>query len=154
LVVADYVFISSYYGRGCAVLEIKKSGDAWQATRVYKNKRMRNHLSTSVRHKEHLYGFDDQILKCMDFRTGEIIWEQEGFDKGSLVLVNDHLIVYGANGILALVEANPKEYVEKGRIEFSKQGHSCWSVPVVANGRLYVRDLERLVCFDVRAKLR
>lgn len=152
LVVQDYVFISSYYGRGCALLKIDKSASGWETSVVYKNKRMRNHIGTSVRIDDHLFGFDDKLLKCMNFRTGEILWEQEGFDKGSLAAFGKNLVVYGANGQLALVEANPKGYVENGRLAFSNQGHSCWSVPVIADGRLYVRDQERLVCFDIRSK--
>ena len=152
LVVQDYVFISSYYGRGCAVLKIEKAGDAWEPSLVYKNKRMRNHLSTSVRVKDHIYGFDDSLLTCMDFRTGAVTWKERGFDKGSLVAVGDQLIIYGANGELALVEANPQEYIQKSRFLFSKQARSCWSAPVLAGGRLYVRDWEKLVCFDVRTK--
>ena len=152
IVVEDYVFLSSYYGKGCAVIKIDKTGDAWIASLVYAKNRMQNHTASSVRHKDHIYGFDDKILKCLDFRTGEIMWSQRGFDKGSLLAVNDHLIIYGANGILALAEANPTSYVEKASFEFSKQGRSCWSVPVLANGRLYVRDWQRLVCFDVKTK--
>lgn len=149
LVVQDYVFLSSYYGRGCAVLKI---GDDETPHLVYKNKRMRNHLGTSVRIGDHIYGFDDMLLTCMNFRTGEVLWKERGFDKGALTAFGDHLIVYGANGELALVEANPAEYVEKGRFQFSPQGRQCWSAPVLANGRLYVRDWQKLVCFDVRVK--
>jgi outer membrane protein assembly factor BamB len=115
---------------------------------------MRNHFSSSVRHKDHLYGFDDGNLKCLDLRTGEEAWKAHGFAKGSVLLAGDQLIIYGENGILALAEASPKEYVEKSRFQFSNQGKSCWSVPVVANGLLYVRDQEKLVCFDVRAASR
>lgn len=152
IVVDDYVFISASYGKGCAVLKVEKAGDKWTPSLVYKNRNMRNHFSTSVRWKDYLFGFDDSDLKCIDFRTGESTWDMHGFDKGSVLLVGDQLIVYGANGILALADANPREYVERSRFQFSKVARSCWSVPVVANGRLYVRDTERLVCFDVKGK--
>jgi outer membrane protein assembly factor BamB len=151
IVVDDYVFISTGYNKGCAVLKIEKHEGLLRPSAVYENRRMRNHFSSSVRHKDHLYGFDDTNLVCMDFRTGEVTWKQRDFDKGSVLLVGDQLIVYGANGLLALADANPEEYVERSRFEFSKQGRQCWSAPVVANGRLYVRDQERLVCFDVKA---
>ena len=115
---------------------------------------MRNHFSSCVRHQDYLYGFDDSNLACMDFRTGELMWKERGFDKGSVLIADGRLIVYGANGQLALAETNPQAYTEKARITFSKAGRACWSVPVVANGRLYVRDQERLVCFDVTATSR
>ena len=150
LVVDDYVFISSSYGRGCVMLKIEKAGEKWKPSRVYKSTRMRNHFSTCVRFKDHLFGFDDSTLTCMSFLTGAVAWKERGFDKGSVLLVNDQLIVYGANGILALTEANPERYIEKARFQFSKTANSCWSAPVVSNGRLYVRDQERLVCYDVK----
>ncbi|MSU77443.1 MAG: hypothetical protein EXS16_05020 [Gemmataceae bacterium] len=152
IVVGDYVFISAGYNRGCAVLKIEKAGDTWKPALVYAHRRMRNHFSTSVRRGDFLYGFDDTNLTCMNFRTGEILWKERGFDKGSVLLVANQLIIYGENGILALADATPKEYTEKSRFTFTKNGRSCWSVPVLANGKLYVRDHERLVCFDVAAK--
>jgi hypothetical protein len=114
---------------------------------------MKNHFSSCVRHQNYLYGFDDATLTCMNFLTGEVNkrWKGRGFEKGSVLLVNDQLIVYGANGRLALVDANPASYDEKASFQCSAQTHSCWSVPVVSNGRLYVRDQEKLVCFDVKA---
>ncbi len=154
IVIEDYVFLSSYYGKGSALLKIAKTGNEWNAKLVYEKKKLQNHIGTSVRHRDHIYGFDDKILKCMDIRTGEFLWDQRGFDKGSVLAFDDQLIVYGANGNLALIEASPKDYVEKANFEFSSQGRSCWSVPVLANGRLYVRDWQKLVCLDVKAKSR
>jgi outer membrane protein assembly factor BamB len=153
IVVHDYVFISSGYGPGCAVLKINKANDTWSAALVYSHRRMRNHFSICVRHDDCLYGFDHGVLTCMNFRTGEIRWKTRGFDKGSLLLVNDRLIVYGETGILAMAEATPEAYRETARFEFATQG-PCWSVPVIANGRLYVRAPNKLACFDVRAAAR
>jgi outer membrane protein assembly factor BamB len=151
IVVNHYVFISSGYGKGYVRMQIDKDGDQMKPRYVRKDTRMRNHFSTCVRYKDHLFGFDDSTLVCMNFFTGKVEWKERGFDRGSVLRVNDSLIIYGANGLLALAAANPDEYVEKARFQFSKQKHSCWSVPVVSNGRLYVRDQEKLVCFDVRA---
>ena len=150
IVARDFVFISTGYAVGCALLKVNKDGDTLTPKRLYKNPRMKNHFSTCVRYKGHLFGFDDSTLTCMNLLTGKVEWKERGFGKGSVLLVNDRLIVYGDNGLLALAEANPTEYVERGRFQFSTQS-SCWSVPVVSNGRLYVRDQEKLVCFDVKA---
>ncbi|MBI3822022.1 MAG: PQQ-like beta-propeller repeat protein [Planctomycetes bacterium] len=152
IVVKNYVYVSTSYGRGCAMVKIEKSGDGFTAKLVYKSRFMKNHMSTSVRHKNHIFGFDDTILKCMDLLTGDVVrgWEVHGFDKGSLLRVNDQLIIHGANGVVALADANPEEYVERGRFQFSAQKRACWSVPVVAHGRLYVRDERKLACYDLR----
>lgn len=151
IVVQDYVYISSGYGRGCAMLKIDKQGDAWQPNLVYKNRNMRTHFSSCVRHQDHVFGFDDSNLTCMNIRTGKVAWKQRGFDKGSVLLANDQLIIYGESGVLALAEANPTEYREVSRFQFSEDKRSCWSVPVIANGRMYVRDQSKLACFDMKA---
>jgi outer membrane protein assembly factor BamB len=152
IIVPDYVFLSSGYARGCAMLKIDKIGGQWKPSFVYKHRRiMKTQFTSCVRSKDHVFGFDDVNLTCMNFHTGEVQWEKHGFDIGSVLLVNDHLIIYGANGLLALAEANPTKYVEKSRFPFSAQKRACWSVPVVSNGRLYVRDQVKLVCFDVKA---
>ncbi|MSQ94712.1 MAG: hypothetical protein EXR98_09175 [Gemmataceae bacterium] len=152
IVMDDYVFISTGYGKGCAVFKIEKSGDDWRPSLVYKNRNMRNHFSSSVRHQDHVYGFDDTNLVCMSLGSGEVTWKERGFDKGSVLLVGDQLIIYGANGVLALAEANTEKYTERSRFQFSAQGRSCWSVPVLSNGLLYVRDQKKVVCLDVREK--
>ncbi|MBI1831442.1 MAG: PQQ-binding-like beta-propeller repeat protein [Planctomycetes bacterium] len=151
IVAKNHVFISTSYGRGCARLRIEKDGDKLVPKLRYKNKEMKNHFSTCVRYKGHVFGFDDGTLRCMNLLTGRKEWSERGFDRGSVLLVGDQLIIYGANGVLALAEANPKTFVERGRFQFSEQQAFCWTVPVVSNGRLYVRDQKRLACFDVRA---
>ncbi len=152
IVIDDFVFISSSYNKGGMMVRITKNDDAWEATPAYrKPAKMRNHHSSCVRLKDHLYGFDDSTLVCMDFKSGKTLWDTRGFDKGSVLLVGDQLIVYGANGFLALAEATPREYVEKAKFRYTAQDRECWSVPVLADGRLYVRDRERIVCLNVKA---
>jgi outer membrane protein assembly factor BamB len=150
IVVDEYVYISSGYGRGCAMLKIDKTGETWQPSLVYKNRNMKTHFSSCVRHQDHVFGFDDSNLTCMNIRTGKVAWKERGFDKGSVLLADDRLIIYGESGVLALAEANPAEYREISRFQFSDEKRSCWSVPVVAEGRLYVRDQQKLACFDVK----
>jgi len=151
IVVGDYVFISSDYDKGCAVLEITADGDgSLQANSVYEHNRMRNHFSTSVYFQDHLYGFDDATLVRMNFRTGKIAWKKKDFKKGSLLIVDGKLIILGESGTLALAEATPSEYREISSFQFSR--NKCWTSPVLAGGRLYVRDEEKIVCYDLRGK--
>jgi hypothetical protein len=109
---------------------------------------MRNHFSTCVRRQDYLYGFDHGVLTCMNLRTGAIHWKERDFDKGSVLLVNDHLVILGETGVVALAEATPELYREKARFTFSNAG-KCWAAPVVVDGRLYLRDQTRIACFDV-----
>jgi outer membrane protein assembly factor BamB len=146
--VHDYVFISSGYNKGCALLKLTSSGNGVSVQRVYETKRMRNHFSTCVRLGEQLYGFDDEFLVCMDLLTGAIRWRERGFKKGSLTVADGHLIILGEYGRLAVAEATPDEYRELASFQFSE--NKCWTVPVVANGRLYLRDEQKIACYDLR----
>jgi outer membrane protein assembly factor BamB len=140
----DYVFISSGYDRGCALLGITKAKEGQlQVHPVYQHNRMRNHFSSSVLYKDHLYGFDDATLICMEFRTGQTRWKEKGFQKGSLLVADGHLIILGEKGKLALAAATPEQYREKA--SFAVSHTKCWVVPVLADGKLYVRDEKALV---------
>jgi len=152
IIAGDYVFISSGYNYGCALLKIVKNGSGFSAQKVYQNKRMRNHFSSCVLFEDHLYGFDDSSLTCLEFRTGNLVWRERGtFGKGSLLIADGHLVILAENGLFALAEATPKGYREKWRQWFAPEGsRRIWSVPVLCDGRLYVRDEERLVCYDLK----
>ena len=150
IIAGDYVFISSNYGKGCALLEIVDEGGTLQARRVYQHNRMRNHFCTSILYKDHLYGFDDDMLACMEFRTGKVRWKQRGFGKGSLLLADDQLIVLSDRGKLALAAASPEAYQQKATFQAITASGPCWTLPVVHGGRLYLRGEEELICFDVR----
>jgi outer membrane protein assembly factor BamB len=148
IVAGDYVFISSGYGKGCVLLKIEPDGDGLRASPVYRHRKMKNHFFSSVRYKDHLYGFSETILTCLNFRTGEVSWDVRAPDRGSLLVADGHLIILGEQGTLALVEATPDGHRQKSAVEFSKR--TCWSVPALANGLLYVRDTEKIICLDLR----
>jgi outer membrane protein assembly factor BamB len=147
----ECLFISSGYGKGCALLEVMKGeGGAPEVKMVYENNRMRNHFSSSVRLGDHVYGLDDDRLTCMEVRTGQVAWQQRGLGKGALIAAGRHLIVLGEAGTLALVEAAPDAYHESARFDVF-QG-KCWTAPALAHGRLYLRDEKEVVCLDLRKK--
>ena len=148
----DYVFVSSGYGKGCALFEVTRGEDGSpRAGRVYEHRRMQNYFASSVLYQEHVYGFDNANLACLDVRTGKVVWREKGrrgFKKGSLLIADGMLIVLGEYGRLALAEATPGGYRE--RSAFAVSANKCWTVPVLAEGRLYVRDEGRLVCLALR----
>ncbi|HUR46595.1 MAG TPA: PQQ-binding-like beta-propeller repeat protein [Candidatus Saccharimonadales bacterium] len=147
IVVDDKVFISSGYNFGCALLQFSSHPPKvlWQ------NKNMRNHVNSCVLYQNHLYGFDDNELKCLAFDTGAVKWGNKSFGKGSLMLADGKLIVYSDNGRLAVVEASPESFKQISSAQILG-GRSTWSVPVLANGKIYCRSLENLVCLDVKTK--
>jgi len=139
----DKVFISSSYGTGGAVYAISKSGEAFKATQVWKSKIMKNHFNSSILYNGHLYGFDDATLRCIDAATGLEKWNQRGFSKGSLLLVDGHLIVFSENGLLAIAEATPEAYKEKARAQVL-EGRT-WTMPALSGGKLYLRNQKTMV---------
>ena len=143
------VFISSDYGTGAGLLEIKADG---QAQEVYFTKDMRNHHSSSILIGDHLYGFSSGILTAMRFDTGEVAWRDRSVGKGSLVYADGNLYAFSENGVVGLVEATPTGYSEKGRFRITQDSLPTWTHPVVAGGRLYLRDQDTIYAYDVREK--
>lgn len=148
--------IYSAAGRsGGGLVKLKVDGDAVTAEQVYFNNKMPTSIGGAVDIKGYLYGTNTQGLICADFATGDIKWQERGVGAASVCFADNRLYVHGEKDDLALVEPSPEGYREKGRFTLPDQpdrGKSqAWAYPVVANGRLYVRDLQSLWCYDVRA---
>ena len=149
IVRANRIFISSDYGTGGGVVEIKPDNKAQE---IYFTKDMKNHHSSSVLIGDHLYGFSSSILTAMKFDTGEIAWRDRSVGKGSLVFADGHLYLLSENGVVGLVEATPTGYKEKGRFRIQQDSLPTWAHPVVAGGKLYLRDQDTIYAYDVKEK--
>jgi outer membrane protein assembly factor BamB len=152
----NHVYVSSGYGVGCNLFEITKTGGAFQARQAYANKNMVNHHGGVVRVGQFLYGYSDgKGWVCQEFITGNLVWNHEGVGKGSLTCADGHLYLRSeaGKGVIALVEATPDGYKENGRFDQpNRSSENSWPHPVVANGELYIRDQDVMLCFDVKAK--
>ncbi|MCI0692355.1 PQQ-like beta-propeller repeat protein [candidate division KSB1 bacterium] len=146
----DKIFISSGYGKGAALLQTQASNGKATMREVWKSREMKNHFSSSILHNNYLYGFDDAFLTCLDITSGQPKWQQRGFQKGSLLYADGHLIVLGEYGNLALVEATPAGYKEKANAQILK-GKS-WTMPTLADGKLYLRNQSEMLCLEVAGK--
>jgi hypothetical protein len=138
------LFLSSSYGSGCVLLRLRAK-DAPAV--VWRSLAMQNHFSTSVLYQGHLYGFSTDRLRCVEFKTGKVKWDKHGLGKGSLLIADGKLIVLGEQGTLVLAEATPMRYIERARSQ--PLNGTCWSVPVLANGRLYLRNEKRMLALDL-----
>ena len=141
IVQGDEIFISSGYNQGCALLRL--ADDELQF--VYENRTMRNHFNNSVLLDGKLYGMDGNShssrnvrLICMDWKTGKLHWSRRGFGCGSLVAADGKLIVLADDGRLHVAGAKPQDYDELGSVK--ALGGLCWTVPVLAHGRIYCRN--------------
>jgi outer membrane protein assembly factor BamB len=143
-------FVYSATGRGGSAL-IKVGGDA--ADEVYFSSELPNAIGGAVRVGDYLYGTKSQGLVCLEFGTGEIRWSDRSIGTASICFADGNLYLHGENGDVALVEATPDEYRERGRFSLPDQpdrGRSkAWTYPVIANGRLYLRDMNMLWCYDI-----
>jgi len=144
------VFFSSAYDTGAALLDLSARGGEVQAREVYFTRDMMNHHGGVVLVNGYLYGFSNSILTCLEFATGKKMWSARSVGKGSLTYADGMLYLFGENNGVALAEATPSGYNEKGRFNVQDQGRPSWAHPVVAGGRLYIRNQGILTAYDVR----
>lgn len=140
-------FISSGYGKGAALVEVKGSGNSLTASTVWENKNMKNKFNSSVLHNGYVYGLDEGIMVCLDVNTGERKWKEGRFGYGQIVLTNGHLIVTSDQGEVALLKATPEKYTEVAR--FSAVQGQTWNYPAIASGRLLVRNSTEMAAYDI-----
>lgn len=157
------VFAASAYGAGGGLVKLTKdSSGGVKAEEVYATRDMQNHHGGMVLIDGCLYGGnggnEGGYLACLDFKTGEVLWSERDAgkrraEKGAVAFADGRLYYRTESGTLLLIEASPKEYVERGRFEQPDRSEKpAWTHPVIANGKLYVRDQDILFCYDVKAK--
>ncbi|HJT77782.1 MAG TPA: PQQ-binding-like beta-propeller repeat protein [Gemmataceae bacterium] len=155
------VYASTSYGVGCGLVKLTKDGDKFEAEKVYDAKARRamfNHHGGVVRVGAYVYGYSDGPgWTCQEFETGKVMWQSNKLGKGSVTYADGRLYCYTeSGGTVAVVEATPDGWKEGGRFTLPKQSklnrhRMHWTHPVVANGRLFLRDQEYLFCYDVKA---
>jgi outer membrane protein assembly factor BamB len=157
------VFAASAYGAGGGLVKLTKEANGGvKAEEVYFTKKMQNHHGGMILLDGCLYGAnggnEGGYLICLDFKTGNVLWDgrddaEKRAPKGSVALADGRLYYRTEKGAMLLIEPSPKEYIERGRFEQPDRTRlPAWAHPVIANGRLYVRDQDALLCYDVKAK--
>jgi outer membrane protein assembly factor BamB len=159
-----HAFFTAGYGAGCELFKLSSKDGLTTAEKVYSpNKVLVNQHGGVVRIGDYVYGHTDNGNKwvCIEYKTdaADPVWDSKALDKGSLIAADGHLYCYGqSKGTCVLVEASPEKWKEKGRFDIPEKSKSprrsgaIWAHPVVANGKLYLRDHELLFCYDVAAK--
>lgn len=146
------VFFTSAYGTGGGLLSLSAQNGEVRHQEVYFTRDMMNHHGGVVLINGYLYGFSNAILTCLEFATGKKMWSHRSVGKGALTYADGMLYLIGEDRVVGLAEANPNAYVEKGRFAIDDFGRPSWAHPVVAGGKLYVRNQGMLTCYDVKAK--
>ncbi len=142
----NHVFISSGYSSGSALIQILYENGKFEPKLLWKTVKMKNHFSSSILWKGYVYGFHNNILSCLEWETGEIMWRQRGFFKGTLIGTEGHMLILGEQGVLAFAKMNHLKYEEKGRAHLLPKG-KYWTVPTIAYGSFYIRNQKEIMCF-------
>ena len=142
------VLVGTGSGKGTRRLRVQKKDDAWNVEEEWTAKRFRPYFNDFVYYEGHCYGFDGNRFCCMDAQTGGLRWKGENCG-GQVLLLTDMgvLLILNEDGELMLIEAAPDEQRILARIQ-AIEGKT-WNHPVVAKGRLYIRNSDEAVCFDL-----
>jgi outer membrane protein assembly factor BamB len=145
-------------GKGGGTVRIKKTDDGKiAAEQVYFSPKLPTAIGGAALVGDLLFGTTGKAMVCADFKTGELKWEENALGAASLCFADGRLYLHGENGDVALVEPVADGYREQGRFtppaqpKRLNQMEKAWAYPVVASGRLYIRDQASLWCYDVKA---
>jgi outer membrane protein assembly factor BamB len=154
--VADGDFVYSAGARaGGGGVHLKVNGGAFEPEQLYFSPKLPTSVGGFLKVGDYLCGTSAGALQCLEFKTGNVKWDDRSISPASLCYADGRLYLHGENGEVALVEATAEAYREKGHFKPSDPpdhgASKAWAYPVVANGRLYIRDLGTLWCYDVKA---
>jgi outer membrane protein assembly factor BamB len=151
----DTIYVGSA-GTGGGAVKIASKDGKLEPEPLYFGPKYPTAIGGAVKVGEYLYGCSGQTLECVEFATGKMKWEERSVAPGSLCYADGLLFLHGEDGEVALVEASPDGYHEKGRFTPAEQPakangmEKAWAYPVASNGRLYIRDHESLWCYNVK----
>ncbi len=158
------VFASAAYDMGGGLVKLSKDDKgSVKAEEVYFTRKMQNHHGGLILLDGYLYGANGGNgggnLECLEFKTGKVMWDErdkpgrKGVAKGAVTLADGRIYFRQEDGPMILFEPSPKEYIERGRFaQPDRSSKPAWAHPIIANGKLYVRDQDVLLCYDVKAK--
>jgi outer membrane protein assembly factor BamB len=143
-----YLFLGSGYKTGCALHKLRKSGDKLEADEVWRSKVLMSKFQSPILHAGRLYASDQKALTCVDFLTGETLWSKPRIKHGTLILADGHLLLLTEKGQLQIAKVDPGAFEPTTTADILTG--RCWTVSVLHRGKLYARNLTRMVSFDLR----
>lgn len=143
------IIVGTGYGHGTRRIDAEKGPDGWRVETIWQSRYFKPYFNDFVCHGESVYGFDEQILACLDLASGKRVWKGGRYGHGQLLLLEDQdaLLVLSERGDLALVSADPGGFKELAR--FHALDGKTWNHPVIARGKLLVRNSEAAVCYEL-----
>lgn len=165
VVQGDLILISgAYYKVGSVLLRVKPDGKS--VDEVWRSTALEIHWTTPILHDGYVYAFSgrnepDARFRCVEFATGKIMWDRDEswpphssptppvYGRGSAIMADGKLIALGEGGLLGLFKVTPQKPEEISRFQAPGLHYPCWAAPVLANGKLFLRSEDRLLCLNV-----
>jgi outer membrane protein assembly factor BamB len=146
---ANDVLIGTGLGIGTRRIHIQRDAEKWDTKELWTTRKIKPYFSDFVVLRDHIYGFDGSKFLCVSLEKGNEIWRASGYGNGQVLLLVDQelLLIVSEEGEVALVSARPDKYEELGR--FKAIEGKTWNHPVVAHGKLFVRNGEEIACFQL-----
>src|SRR5262249_19081575 len=144
------ILIADPASLGSALIEVTHAQGSWNPTKKWGSRTLAPSFNDFVVHDGFLYGFDNSTFCCVEVETAKRRWKAGRYGHGQVLLLADQalLLVVSETGEVALVASNPDRHEELGR--FQAVTGKTWNHPVIAHGRLYVRNAEEMACYDLR----
>src|SRR5262245_18587787 len=146
------VFFTSAYDTGAGLVDLTVQNGEVKAKEVYFTRNMKNHHGGVVLVDGYLYGYNDSILTCLEFGSGRVLWRDRSVGKGSVTYADGNLYIQSENNVVGLAPASPQGYGEKGRFAIPDKGLPSWAHPVISDARLYIRNQDSLMAYDIKAR--
>jgi outer membrane protein assembly factor BamB len=150
----NIVFATSGYGMGSFAVKIENK----KATKLWESKAIESQHSDPVIVDGYVYGYagnstrNNGKLACLRLSDGKVMWQSDEAGMGTFAYADGHLICLDIKGNLYLVETNPNKFVKSGEVKgaIPNVKYPAWTAPVVANGKLYLRYLQNIICYDIQ----
>lgn len=143
-----HLFLNSGYKTGCGLFALSKGAGALESEEVWRSKVLLNKFQSAILTGRKLYASDEKAFKCVDFMTGRETWKVPRVANGTLILAEGQLFLLTERGELQVGRPSPEGWQPHSKVEILDD--KCWTVPVISGGRLFARNLERVVCLDIR----
>ena len=154
LVSGGLIYSGAFRASSAVIKPVLKAG-AFTLEEIYSGAKLPIGLGGVVKVGDYFYGSSSQSAMCVEFKTGTVKWEERAIGPCSWLVADKRIYLHAESGDVALIEPTAEAYREKGRfapLNPPTRGQAkAWAYPVVANGRLYIRELNSLWCYDVKA---
>jgi outer membrane protein assembly factor BamB len=146
----DQLVVGTLEGNGVALIQVNRDEGDWKIEERWQTTQLKPEFPDFVVHDGHAYGFDVSIFACLDLATGKRTWKEGRYGRGQVILLSDQkllVVTTELSGEVFLLAVNPKQHEELGRFK-AIEGKN-WNHPVIAHGRLYLRNANEMACYDL-----